>query len=71
MFYRDYPMDSIESDRELIEANGGASALARKLKYQTQRVQNWTVRGIPPKEKLLHPEIFLKKKSRTNSAVAA
>ncbi|MCH7290987.1 helix-turn-helix domain-containing protein [Acinetobacter sp. ANC 3926] len=58
-------MDSLEADRELIEANGGASVLARKLNYRSQRVQNWTVRGIPPKEKLKHPEIFLKKKSRS------
>lgn len=52
-------MESIIADRELIEANGGASVLARKLKYRTQRVQNWKVRGIPPKEKLNHPDIFL------------
>jgi hypothetical protein len=70
MFYVELHMDSIDADRALIEANGGASALARKLKYQTQRVQNWTVRGIPPKEKLLHPEIFLKKKSRSNAVAA-
>lgn len=63
-------MNSIERDRELIEALGGASALARKLKYQSQRVQNWTVRGIPPREKLKHPEIFLARKQRKQSAAA-
>lgn len=63
-------MESINADRELIEANGGASVLARKLKYRTQRVQNWKVRGIPPKEKLNHPEIFLTSAYSNHKATA-
>lgn len=70
MFYMEGVMSSIEADRDLIESHGGASALAKKLKYQSQRVQNWTVRGIPPKEKLKHPELFLKRKNR-HSVIAA
>ncbi|MPW43343.1 YdaS family helix-turn-helix protein [Acinetobacter guerrae] len=61
-------MENIKDDRELIEKNGGASALAKKLNYQSQRVQNWTVRGIPPKEKLKHPDIFLKRESLTDAS---
>lgn len=64
MFYRIFTMDSLETDRELIALHGGASALAQKLNYQSQRVQNWTVRGIPPKEKLKFPKIFLKPKKQ-------
>ncbi len=30
-----------------------------KAKGGVQRVQNWMTRGIPPKEKLARPEIFL------------
>lgn len=70
MFYADLLMDSLNTDRDLIEANGGASALARKLKYHSQRVQNWKDRGIPAKEKLKHPEIFLcgmQRQSRANT----
>ena len=52
-------MATVNEDKKIIEKNGGATILAKKLNYQTQRVQNWTVRGIPAKEKLKHPEIFL------------
>lgn len=47
------------SDRELIEKLGGPTIVAKRLGYIPQRVQNWTVRGIPAKEKLKHPELFL------------
>jgi hypothetical protein len=47
------------SDRELIEKLGGATIVAKQLGYVPQRVQNWTVRGIPAREKLKHPELFL------------
>lgn len=50
-------------DRELIERHGGSAKLARKLNMtkqgSVQRVNNWKTRGIPPKVKLDHPELFL------------
>ncbi|WP_342049907.1 MULTISPECIES: hypothetical protein [unclassified Cupriavidus] len=50
-------------DRELIERHGGSAELARKLNMtkpgSVQRVNNWKTRGIPPKVKLDHPELFL------------
>jgi hypothetical protein len=50
-------------DAKLIEAQGGPAKLAEVLGLQkyggVQRVQNWTVRGIPAQVKLNHPEIFL------------
>ncbi|MGZ9713919.1 hypothetical protein ACXX82_24280 [Glaciimonas sp. GNP009] len=30
-----------------------------KTRGGVQRVQNWTTRGIPPKEKLARPDLFL------------
>ncbi len=54
-------MTSIELDRQLIDAHGGASSLAKRLKFESQRVQNWKVRGIPAKVKLDFPELFLVK----------
>lgn len=53
------------NDRELIEKEGGAYRLAKRLNYQPQRVQNWVKRGIPSKEKLRHP--FLNIADTTNS----
>lgn len=54
---------SIAADRALIHSMGGPTKLAHRLGYDkpgsVQRVQNWTVRGIPPAVKLAHPEIFL------------
>ncbi|MFW1952190.1 hypothetical protein [Acinetobacter beijerinckii] len=52
-------MSSIKKDRELIKKHGGVTALAHSLGYNVQRVQNWTVRGIPAKERLEHPELLL------------
>lgn len=43
------------NDKELIEKEGGAYRLAKRLNYKPQRVQNWVARGIPPKEKLRFP----------------
>lgn len=51
------------TDQEIINLHGGVSALARKLNYKIQRVQNWTNRGIPYKEKVSHPELFMNQKS--------
>lgn len=53
----------LEADRKLIQQLGGPTQLAKLLGFHksgsVQRVQNWTVRGIPPAVKLAHPEIFL------------
>ncbi|MDE1999934.1 MAG: hypothetical protein KGI52_13540 [Burkholderiales bacterium] len=50
-------------DAKLIESLGGPSKVAELLGYDkdggVQRVHNWIERGIPPKVKLEHPEIFL------------
>ncbi|MCR4532486.1 hypothetical protein [Acinetobacter venetianus] len=51
-------MSCIKKDRELIKKRGGVTVLANSLGYNVQRVQNWTVRGIPAKEKLEHPELL-------------
>ncbi len=56
-------LQQIEADRALIQSLGGPTQLAKRLGYtkpgSVQRVQNWTVRGIPPSVKLAHPVIFL------------
>jgi hypothetical protein len=55
---------NLEADRALIQALGGPTQLAKRLGLSTlgsvQRVQNWTVRGIPPAVKLEHPDVFLR-----------
>ncbi|GAB3388257.1 hypothetical protein [Lysobacter fragariae] len=56
-------MKTKHPDADLIAAMGGPSELARKLGFDlakggVQRVQNWTVRGIPVLIKYQHPEIF-------------
>lgn len=52
-------------DKTLIESLGGPTKVCELLGYDksggVQRVQNWITRGIPPKVKLEHPEIFLRK----------
>lgn len=55
----------IQQDRDLIEDLGGPTKLAEILGFDkanggVQRVQNWTTRGIPPKEKIARPDIFLR-----------
>lgn len=50
-------------DAALIESLGGPTCLAKTLGYLrngTQRVHNWTKRGIPPSVKLNRPDLFLK-----------
>lgn len=55
----------MKSDRELIEDLGGPTKVAKLLGYDypggIQRVQNWLSRGIPPKVKIDHQNLFLKK----------
>lgn len=52
------------TDKEIIVALGGVSALARRLGYigygGIRRVSNWTRRGIPSLVKLENPNIFAK-----------
>lgn len=70
-------LNPIDADRALIAELGGPSQVARLLGFKkagsVQRVQNWTVRGIPPAIKLAHPSVFLRdlKRSRTRPATAA
>jgi hypothetical protein len=51
------------NDKELINSLGGPAKVAEMLGYPkvigTQRVFNWTKRGIPAQVKLDHPHIFL------------
>ncbi|EXI40228.1 hypothetical protein ABTC40_02970 [Acinetobacter baumannii] len=64
-------MTSLQEDKKIIAENGGATELARKLNYRSHRVQNWTVRGIPAKEKLKFPEIFLTPKTEQKKTSVA
>lgn len=50
----------IHPDAQLIEQLGGSAAVARRLGYEcpagTRRVNNWKLRGIPPRVLLDHRE---------------
>lgn len=51
-------------DKQRIYELGGPAKVAEllgldKTRGGVQRVHNWTVRGIPAKEKLAHPDLFL------------
>lgn len=53
----------MHADNAIIDALGGATKLAKLLKYGkggTQRVHNWRTRGIPARVKLERPDIFLR-----------
>lgn len=54
----------MSEDAELIKELGGPAKVAERLGYDkhggTQRVQNWISRGIPPRVKLDHPDVFLR-----------
>jgi len=55
---------AIMDDKKLILKLGGPTKVAELLgldkdKGGVQRVQNWMTRGIPPKEKLARPDLFL------------
>ena len=55
-------MTKLHPDAELIQSLGGPAAVARRLEldeYGTQRVFNWTRRGIPADVKLERPDLFL------------
>ncbi|CCF97589.1 putative phage protein [Ralstonia solanacearum K60] len=53
----------ITRDRALINDLGGPAKVARLLDFDpttgTQRVHNWTIRGIPSAVKLGRPDLFL------------
>lgn len=53
----------LQADRALIADLGGPTQLAEKLGYEklggVQRVQNWTVRGIPAAVKVKRPDLFM------------
>lgn len=49
----------MSDDKEVIAQLGGATKVAQLLGYSIQRVQNWTVRGIPAQVKVDHPDLFL------------
>lgn len=52
----------MKSDAEIIEDLGGPAEVAKRLGYPadigTQRVHNWKTRGIPPKVRLEHFDLF-------------
>jgi hypothetical protein len=54
------------NDSETIKRLGGPAVLAKRLGYKnggTQRVFNWTKRGIPAQVKVDFPKLFLGKKA--------
>ena len=57
------PDAQLEADRALIASLGGPTRLAESLGYEklggVQRVQNWTVRGIPAAVKVQRPDLFM------------
>lgn len=50
---------SVKADKEIISRLGGSTKTAELLGLKKQRVQNWTVRGIPASIKLEYPHLFL------------
>ena len=50
------------NDAQLIEELGGPAKLAKRLGFTVQRVTNWRVRGIPPKVKIDHQRLCLKRR---------
>lgn len=63
-------MKRLHPDSELIESLGGPAQVARLLGFDvfgTQRVFNWTRRGIPAYIKLEHPGLFLRDLLKANS----
>jgi hypothetical protein len=68
-------INMVFNDKKLIEELGGPSKLCELLGYAkhggVQRVQNWLVRGIPPKVKLERPELFLNRASESVNTEAS
>lgn len=61
----------ISKDKEVIQALGGSTKIAVLLGFKKQRVQNWTVRGIPAHVKLKYPHLFLNPNINKGSDSAA
>lgn len=57
-------MSTIERDRALIDALGGAAKVAALLNIDpsggVQRVHNWKSRGIPAAVKVARPDLFMR-----------
>lgn len=49
----------MSDDKDVIAQLGGPTKVAQLLGCSVQRVQNWTVRGIPAQVKVDHPTLFL------------
>ena len=60
--YQPNSAELMSHDKDQITHLGGPAKVAEMLGYSkaggVQRVQNWTVRGIPAKVKLENPELF-------------
>lgn len=56
-------METINRDKELIEALGGPAKVAALLGLEkhggVQRVHNWKTRGIPAAVKVARPDLFM------------
>lgn len=67
-------MTEIDRDVELIRKLGGPSKVAELLQIDkrggAQRVQNWLVRGIPAKEKVRRPDIFMPELAQASANTA-
>lgn len=65
----------MSNDKKLIESLGGATKVAQLLGYDKQggiqRVHNWMTRGIPPRVKLEHPDLFLRREEKRAGETAA
>ena len=67
-------MSTIERDRALIAALGGAAKVAALLGFTNggvQRVHNWTTRGIPAAVKVARPELFMREPAPSDQRAAA
>lgn len=68
-------MNEIASDRDLIEALGGAAKVAALLGLEkhggVQRVHNWKTRGIPASVKISRPDLFMPQLTSAASVVTA
>ena len=54
-------MKDITKDLERIKLLGGVDAIAKHIDASSQRVNNWTRRGIPAQVKIDYPNLFLVK----------
>ena len=52
-------MKDITKDLERIKLLGGVDAIAKHIDASSQRVNNWTRRGIPAQVKIDYPDLFM------------